>query len=133
MILGRNKSKPSWYVDINRKRRSTKTADHREAMAIYRDLVRKQDFSESQSKSESVESFVSDYLKWSKGLHADNTLRFAREAMAKLQRHIGVLNLKDIDQKAIDRLVGGLLGEGLSRPSVNAHLRKATCPKKRIE
>ena len=42
--------------------------------------------------------------------------------MAKLQRHIGVLNLKDIDQKAIDRLVGGLLGEGLSRPSVNAHL-----------
>ena len=74
--------KPNWYIEVDRRRRSTKTADHREAMSIYRDLLRRQDFSQDQSKSESVESFVSDYLDWAKGLHADNTLKCAREAMA---------------------------------------------------
>ena len=44
--------------------------------------------------------------------------------MAKLQRYIGVLSLQEVDQKAVDRLVSGILGEGIARSSVNSNLRK---------
>lgn len=34
------------------------------------------------------------------------------------------MDLKDIDQKAVDRLISGIMGEGINRSSVNANLRK---------
>lgn len=116
--------KPSWYIEVNRKRRSTGTADHREAMAIYRDLCRKAELSGDQAKTDGIETFVADYLAWSKSLHAEATQKQDRQSLGKMQRHVGVLNLQDIDQKAADRIVAGLIGEGMAKTSVNAHLRK---------
>lgn len=78
--------KPNWYVDVNRKRRSTGTADHREAMTIYRELCRKEEMTSVQQKRETIDNFADEYLAWSTGIHAANSVKNYKVAMYKLKR-----------------------------------------------
>lgn len=118
--------KPYWHVDIDRKRRSLKTADYREAMKMYHDLRRRyelQDPAPVEDTPPTLHEFTAEYLDWIKETRSIYTWRAYRTSMRKLDT-IGDIPLDQVTTGRLDKLVAKELKAGVSPISVNTMLRQ---------
>lgn len=86
-------NRPTWYVDIGRKRKSLGTADEAEAKRMVKDITRRVlagelDKLSGRTPHTPLHQFISDYLAWSETAHRPATLRAEKLAFAKLSAPI---------------------------------------------
>lgn len=122
-------NRPTWYVDIGRKRKSLGTADEAEAKRMVKDITRRVlagelDKLSGRTPTTPLHKFLSEYDAWSETVHRPATLRAERLACSKLlaltPRDTPVSSLTP---KHFDTLAASLLKDKLKPSSVNLHLR----------
>jgi hypothetical protein len=120
----------SYYIDINRKRRSLRTSDFAEALKLYNEIVRRFELEAKRPPSldnpppTMLGDFVKRYLAWSAIVRPPTTYRAER---LSLQRLLEVcpqrMKLSDIRQGHLDALVALTLKSGLSVGTANHFIR----------
>lgn len=110
----------NWYIDVDRKRQTTGTTDHAEAMKVYHSLLAGE---QPPQEKPTLYVFVTKFLDWSLSTQSVYTYKSYRSALDKLQNAIGNVPVESIGPQQIDALVTAQLSSGLSRVSVNTMLR----------
>lgn len=115
-------NRPTWYIEINRKRVSTGTDEYDKAMEAYRKAIAYGSLNPLPSQT-GMYKFVTDFLNWSQATQSIYTYKSYRTAMDKLQNHCGNIPICDLGTQQIDSLIASQLATGISRTSVNTMLR----------
>jgi len=118
--------KPSWYYEIDRKRRSLKTSDKAEATrlfnAIKREYLAGRIIQLNGECSKSLGDFCDEYLAWAESVQRTDTYKASKLALKKLIEAEGrSVRLDRITLKAIDRIRAN--NTHCKTSSINAHIR----------
>lgn len=118
----------SYYVEINRQRRSLRTSDPQEAETLYKAI--KQKYLAGQlgqitnpTPQTTLFKFSSEYLSWAVRVQPDKTFKCNRLAVDKLCARAGDIPLPQITVRQIDDMVAHALSRKLKKSSVNNHIR----------
>ncbi len=117
-----------WYVEFERgKKRSLKTKDKALAQRLFNQLKREYIkgkivlFSEGQNIK--LSQFIEEYLNWCKENRSAETYRKAYYTLTQFLNVAGDVYLKSLTKKHIDDYVSYQLGRGISRTTINIHIR----------
>lgn len=114
----------SYYVDIDGKRRSLGTTDHREAMRMYRQMCERLEEKEAMRLSPLFANFKTSYLEWANGVRSKKTLEADRLALNTLARHVPPgASIDELTARHIDDMVAACLKRGNKKTSVNCYIR----------
>lgn len=119
-------NRPTFYIEMDRKRISLGTTDPAEANRLYKEIVRRTMAGELDKLSgrpprKTVADFRQEYLAWSETVHRPSTVDAETLAFA----HLGhdTLALQDITSQHFDLMAARLLKAGNKASSVNVHRR----------
>lgn len=121
----------SWYIDIDRKRRSLKTEDLAEALRLYNEYNRLEKLKvqppsnlTGDKSGLTLQQFAEQYLVWSKENRVQSTFRAERLTFDKPLTSVdGQIRLSDLNGSHLDRLVSELRRAGLTVTSTNHFVR----------
>lgn len=122
-------NRPTYYVDIGRKRKSLGTADEAEARRMVKDITRRVlagelDKLSGRTSETPLHQFVTEYETWSATVHRPSTLRAEKLAFRKLLALVPKdTPVSSLTPHHFDKFVSALL-KGKEKPSsVNLHMR----------
>ncbi|EDP73293.1 site-specific integrase [Hydrogenivirga sp. 128-5-R1-1] len=117
-----------YYVEFERgKKRSLKTKDKALAQRLFNQLKREYLKGKiillSEGKKIKLSEFIEEYLEWCRENRSDETFKKARYVLQKLKDHTGDIYIKALTKKHLDEYVSTLLAQGISRTTINIHIR----------
>ncbi len=120
--------KPSYYYEIDRKRRSLKTADKTEAMRLF-NAIRREYLAGRVTQitgdcNKSLGEFIDEYTAWAEHAQLKATYKANRLALDKLVAEEGrAVRLDRITLKAIDKLIATGRKNKNSTNTINCYIR----------
>ncbi|SMO61038.1 Site-specific recombinase XerD [Balnearium lithotrophicum] len=117
-----------WYVEFERgKKKSLRTRNKAEAIRIYNKLKREYLKGKLIVLKEGIRvplsQFTQEYLDWAKNNRSEETFTKARHVLNRFREVVGDLYLSAITKRNVDEYVNHLLECGLSKVTVNVHIR----------
>ncbi|RUM40933.1 MAG: hypothetical protein DSY34_04545 [Desulfurobacterium sp.] len=116
-----------WYVEFGRgKKRSLGTRSKQEAIRTFNQLKREQIAGRLNIPSRKkilLSTFSKEYLEWCENNRSTETFKKARHCLKRLQEIIGDIYLYNISRKHLDDYVSHLLSWGISKVTINVHIR----------
>jgi site-specific recombinase XerD len=117
-----------WYVEFGRgKKRSLRTRNKAEAIRIFNRLKREYLAGRLLILKEGAKVLLSDfakeYLDWCENNRSRETFRKSEYALRKLREVIGNVYIQNLTKKHLDDYVSHLRENGLSKTTINIHIR----------
>ena len=119
----------NYYIEFQRKRMSTRTADKAKAWEYYRDFLRLIEAKEREQLDHKTRAYMTvfqfrkQYMDWAKVERPRNTYLADRQALNRLSDLHAQVPLAEIGQWHVDQVVTTMLKAGLKVSSVNNFLR----------
>ncbi len=117
-----------WYVEFGRgKKKSLRTRNKAEAVRLFNKLKREYLAGKliilKQGRKIPLSEFTSEYLDWAKENRSRETYVKARHTLNRLKEVVGDVFIQNLSKRHLDEYVSYLLSCGLSRVTVNVHIR----------
>ncbi|OMH39840.1 tyrosine-type recombinase/integrase [Desulfurobacterium indicum] len=117
-----------WYVEFGRaKKKSLRTRNRAEAVRIFNKLKREYLAGRLIVLKEGIKvplsQFVQEYLEWTKNNRSEETYTKARHVLNRLREVVGDIYIQNFTKRHMDEYVNHLLEYGLSKVTVNVHIR----------
>jgi len=117
-----------WYVEFKRgQKKSLRTRNKAEALRLFNKLKREYLAGRlvilKEGRKVLLSEFIQEYLDWARENLADETFRKRKHVLQRLKSVIGDVYLKNLSRKHLDEYTSYLLSIGVSRNTVNTHIR----------
>ena len=122
-----------WYIEFKRgHKKSLRTRNKAEALRLFNKIKReylagKLIILKEGVKKEGVKiplsQFIKEYLEWAKNNRSEETYTKARHVLNRLKEVIGDIYIQNFSRRHMDEYVNHLLDCGLSKVTVNVHIR----------
>lgn len=123
-------NRSSWYIEVDRKRRSLGTPDKDEAEALFKEIRRRYLAGEMQKLTGqpvkapiTLSQFETRYSEWAEPVQPFNTFAANVAALKKLSVRFGHFTLTELTKEHPDKVVAAELKRGLKPGSVNVFIR----------
>ncbi|WP_456382585.1 tyrosine-type recombinase/integrase [Persephonella sp.] len=118
-----------WYVEFKRgKKKSLRTRNKSEALRAYNKLKKR--YLEGKilpllqdGKKIKLSEFTQEYIEWTQENRSEETVKKANYTLNKLREIVGDIYIKNLTKRHLDNYVSHMLAQGLSRTTVNIHIR----------
>ena len=117
-----------WYVEFGRgKKKSLRTRNKAEAVRLFNKLKREYLAGKliilKEGRKVLLSEFIQEYLDWAKNNRSEETYTKARHVLNRFKEVVGDVHLKSLTKRHLDEYVSRLLESGLSKVTVNVHIR----------
>jgi integrase len=117
-------NRPSYYIEVGKKRRSLRTTSYKEAMQKYietcQQVLNAESYTPSQTK---LKDFEKEYLAWAESVQAAKTFAANRLALENLMSSSGDILVSDVTTRHLDAMVAACKNRGLKVSSINNYIR----------
>ena len=117
-----------WYVEFRRGvKKSLRTRNKAEAVRLFNKLKREYLAGKliilKEGQKILLSEFIPEYLNWAKNNRSEETFTKARHTLNRLKEVIGDIYIQNFSRRHMDEYVNYLLDCGLSKVTVNVHIR----------